>query len=200
MADSNKYRMSEKGERERDIMKRRKLILYYAIVFAVIICGFFVGSKEKIENHGYRYYGEMQTYPLQGRKSEYLGDFTKTKVLGWYFIPLKVSNKYYVGVDKDNPIAELDYDFIKKNLPISEVKYLSKDDFRYIYYGYLLCFVVICSILICFPFGLSFIAKFHKKKTGKRNIKKIKELADMKELGIISEEEFETKKKQLLGL
>ncbi len=45
-----------------------------------------------------------------------------------------------------------------------------------------------------------YAAKFHKKKTGKRNIKKIKELADMKELGIITEEEFETKKKQLLEL
>ncbi len=50
MADSHKYRMSEKGERKRDIMKRRKWFLYYVIAFVVIICGFFVGSKEKIKN------------------------------------------------------------------------------------------------------------------------------------------------------
>lgn len=198
MADSNKYRMSEKGERKRDIMKRRKWFLYYVIVFVVIICGFFVGSKEKIENHGYRYYygedrGKVGNWNL-GRASEEIGDLTKTHIVSWYIIPLKTSHKYFAGN------LELDYDTIKKTVPISEIRQLRKDDFNYIHYANLVCFLIICGILICFPFGLSFVAKFHKKKTGKRNIKKIKELADMKELGIISEEEFETKKKQLLGL
>lgn len=179
-------------------MKKTKLIVYYVIVLGLILCGFFVGSKEKTENHGYRYYygedrGNVGNWQL-GRASEEIGDFTKTKIVSWYIIPLKTSHKYFAGN------LELDYEFIKKAMPISEIKQLRKDDFNYIHYVNLIWFLIICIILFGFPFGLSFIVKCNKKNIGKKKIKNLKELADMKELGIISEEEFETKKKQLLEL
>ncbi|MDE5965745.1 MAG: hypothetical protein K2G89_02830, partial [Lachnospiraceae bacterium] len=100
-------------------MKRKKWVLYYAIVFVVIICGFFIGSEEKVENHGYQYYyGERKAYPslfdggtVYLRDSEEIGDLTKTKIVSWYIIPLKISHKYFAG------ILELDYDIIKKAIP-----------------------------------------------------------------------------------
>ena len=60
-------------------MKKTKLIAYYVIVLAFVLCGFFVGSKEKIENHGYRYYygenrGTVGNWNL-GRASEEIGDW-----------------------------------------------------------------------------------------------------------------------------
>lgn len=176
-------------------MKKTKLKIYYVVIIVVILCGFFVGSKETIENHGYTYYygedrGTIGNYWHLGRASEEIGDLTKTKIIGWYIIPLKTSHKYFAGN------LELNYDVIKKAMPIEEMRQLGNDDFNYIYYLNLIWFLIICIILIAIPFGITFFTKYRKKKTGKKKIRKIKDLAEMKELGIISEEEYEAKKKQ----
>lgn len=186
-------------------MKRKKLILYYVIILAVIICGFFVGTRKKIENHGYTYYyGEPKAHKsVDGstqfwRDSESIGDSTQTTYICWYNIVLNDSHKYFKGSGQAS--IELDYDAMKELMPITEISQLSKEDFNRIHYGNLILVIIIYIVLIGFPFALSVVLKHKKKRTGKKKIKNLKELAEMKELGLITEEEFEAKKKEFLGL
>lgn len=185
--------------------KGKNIKIYYIVIFIFILSGFFIGSEKRVLNHGYEYITGYKEYPsMSGKGStklptyEYIGDFTEIKNIRWYIIPLINNYKYLLGININSPLAELDYDTINKTIPISNKSQLSKDDFNYIYYANIVAFVIICIILVALPHLLSFVMQNKAKRSNKKKIKSIKELEDMEKFGMITKEEFEEKKKQLL--
>lgn len=158
-------------DRKKSVVKNPELIAYYVMVLAFIYLGFFVGSKEEIQAHGYPYYESnaenasgMNGETPDRQKSKYLGDFTKIKVVDWYVMPLKISYKCLVGADAKNPIMELDYDFIRKNFPDITGEPFLKGGSDEVHYVNMIAFAFVCATLLGFPLGLPWIAKSNKNR------------------------------------
>lgn len=183
-------------------MKKKAIyyVIYYAIILAFILCGFLVGSKEYMSEGGYKY-NTGKTEEISGYTfyvTDEVGNYSKVKEIGWYFLPFKISTKYLliIGDAEDGIITELSKEYIRENTPYSV--HIDGERFEKIFNELIIAFVVICLILIILPFCVLFLKKISKEKKKKIILKKIKELTEMKEQGIISEEEYNTKKQVLI--
>ena len=194
------------------LLSNKKRLIYWLIVIVFIIIGFLVGSRTERKEIGLSvYYGEPYTSKYNGiltRDSVIVGDAEEKIYLSWYFLDFKIERQYLL--EEGNVKVVLDKTTLEEmaNTKIYErtSRYYSVSldyiDFTYIGIIQIIIAVVIWFLLIILPIAIpKLIKKFRNTKNEKKQSKKLKEMRkiqDMKEMGIISQEDFEEKKKEIL--
>lgn len=181
-----------------------KIIIYYIIILIFVVCGFFVGTGVRISDGGYMCPYAKPYQNINGETSfttayEELGNYTRTESICWYDINLKVSKKYLIG-NKDS-LLFINIDILEKCIRLdweSEKEIQREYFYGKIYYDNIVVISIFFIVLfVVLPLTYISLTKRHKNKMVKKNLEKLKELADMKEHGVLSEKEY-TERKQIV--
>ena len=187
--------------------KNKKLSVYYVVVVLFILLGFVVGRWEEEYDWGYKvHYGDTKPIKtltgdiIYARDSEEIGDFNIEKNVGWYRMCFKSSDVYLSGDDIDTALV-ITYDMASELVAGGGANLLfDREDFEGVYYGIgeIIVSCIIWILLFVFPLIISGISKVKNKTSIKKNLKKLKELDDMKQQGLISEEQYNQRRKSLI--
>lgn len=179
-------------------MKKEWLLIYYVIAIIFICGGFIVGTNTKEYNEGYRIYDYSHRVPNAyggGYHYEYteLGNKHIQKRFGWYMNTIITNDYYYAG---DIKIHEKT---IKKSIPLEYYTRNYNTDFHNIESTSIIATIIMISLVLLVPFFISIIIKIFKKTSDNQRLKEMKKLKDKLDLNMISEEEYEDKKKKLMN-
>ncbi len=190
----------------------KKSIIYYVLIIIVIIIGFRVGYLHYFgDGHGYYVlYGTTREtrFGTQYSNTLRIGDTKEYKDIGFYFFEFSSHEKIYedgIALSRQDIITRIDKEvpYPYTNKAIEEAR---KYKFDKIMPGNIIISIIIIILLLVFPLILSLIkdsskvrANRKKDRTNRKKLKKIKEIEEMKQNNIISAEEYEAKKKEILG-
>lgn len=199
-------------------LKSKKKVIYYIILTIFILIGFIVGCYTREEDGGYvieyHKYGYNYVTNKYGKVWDYVtGDgFKKIKYFGWFSFTFKYETHYYTYLG--DIVAELPkeqaralaYEKVPEDLKHdSEVIYSmnnDKDKFEKVYKTNIYIVIIIFILLIIAPFIVPLLFKIFKNLFNKHKennkLSELKKLNELKENGLISNEEFETRKEKLL--
>ena len=212
------------------VKSNNKYKIYYVIILIFIIVGFIVGNKSYSLDGGYiAFYGTSYNHYIgeismgKGTDNVEIGDRTDYKYTGFYNL-IFTSKKTYFDNEKELSLDEV-ADMASVKAPIKycyeikmDVLNNAKEFKKQIYWWNITITILLIIVLAIAPFILpkitSKIKSIKKNKSDKiklkqeekqvkNNFSNIQELKEYKELldnGIITQEEFNQKKKQLLNL
>lgn len=212
------------------VKSNNKYKIYYVIILIFIIVGFIVGNKSYSLDGGYiAFYGPSYNHYIgeisMGKGTDYveIGDRTDYKYTGFYNL-IFTSKETYFDNEKELSLDEV-ADMASVKAPIKYCYEIKMDVLnnakvfkKQIYWWNITITILLIIVLAIAPFILpkitSKIKSIKKNKSDKiklkqeekqvkNNFSNIQELKEYKELldnGIITQEEFNQKKKQLLNL
>ncbi len=207
-----------------------KYKVFYVIILIFVIVGFIVGNKSYSLDDGYvAFYGSPYTHYVGGisigkrTDNVEIGDRTDYKYTGFYNLTFTSQKTYFDGTKELTLDDVADMTSVKVPTTYSyEAKmgvYENSSDFhKQIYWGNIIITILLIIILVIAPFILPKIVNKVKSFKNNRNDKKklkqekaqvnnslsttqaLKEYKELLDKGVITQEEFDTKKKQLLNL
>lgn len=212
--------VEKKGEINMEKIKKiflehKKISIYYIIIIIFVIIGFIVGNRTYESDSGYFvFYGEPYNHYIGGvnlgkrTDNVEIGDNSITKYNGFYFLTFTSKKTYFNGeteltqddiMDMAEAEVPLTYSF-EARLEVAD----DTDSFRVqIYWVNIILTILLIAILIIAPFILpklkNKIKSLNSNRTNKKKLKNLNELEEMKKAGIITSDEYEAKKKKILG-
>lgn len=201
-------------EKEKKNLKSKGILIYYIVLIIFVVIGFVVGCHTEKINGGYKieYQEDIYDYFTRLYKKVWTdveGDgFKKINYIGWYDFTFMYETKYYTYLGdvvvelpreeaKALAYAKVPEEYKKDSQVIYSMEH-DEERFKQVYDSNITIVVLIFILLIVIPLmfkGLKFLFDKHKENNKLSQLKKLNEL---KENGLISNEEYESRKEKLL--
>lgn len=213
--------MKEKKLKIKKILSNKKskgLVIYYIILIIFILIGFKVGCYTEEKNGGYTLQYRTYGYDYYTKKNEYswkwvtADGFRITKYTGWYAFDFKHKTQYYtksgdvtIELPKDSARALAWEKLPQEYKNDKDVLYSMQHDenkFEYTSKSEITKAIICIIVLAVAPIVLSILLKIFKKVKVKSNennkLRNLKKLNELKDNGLITNEEFEKRKEKIL--